>query len=254
MSKKAEIRKKEIKDMLETDGEARLSELAVRFPDVSEMTLRRDLIYFEEMGFAFRTHGGARIREHHKSEPYYKLRETENRAAKEYIAKLALQYIQGQTVFLDSGTTMMAFARSLKTYNLDIVTTGPNIALELAATSNSAFRLLGGQLNRHNLTVSGSMAMENVGKIGIDTAFMASSGYTLGAGFTCGSQSEAELKRLVVSRAVRKILLMDSSKFGRDMLFSFAELQDIQYFITDMRPPEWLLRAAREASTKVVWE
>jgi len=255
MSKNAEMRRKEIKALLEKSGEVRLADLSVRYPDVSEMTLRRDLIFFEEMDLAFRTHGGARLFEDRKSEPYYRLRETENREAKEYIAKLALRYMRGKTIFLDSGTTMMAFARFLKTYNLDIVTTGPNIALELAATSNSTFRILGGQLNRHNLTVSGPFALENVGKIEFDSAFVVASGYTSGAGFTCGSQSEAELKKYVISRTKHKILLMDSSKFGRDMLFPFAKLNDLKYFITDTRPPEWFLSAARGAGDiEVVWE
>ena len=254
VSKAAEARQKAILDMLEKSGEVRLSDLCVNFPGVSEMTLRRDLAYFQDMGVAFRTHGGARLREGRKSETNFRLRETENRAAKEYIAKLAIRYIRGKTVFLDSGTTMMAFARSLKTYDLDIVTTGPNIALELAATSNSTFTLPGGRLNRHNLTVSGPMAVENMSKIDIETAFMVASGYTAAAGFTCGSQSEAELKKVIISRAERKILLMDSSKFGKDMLFSFAELKDIQCFITDARPDGPFLKAAQEFGTRVVWE
>ncbi|MCL2751891.1 MAG: DeoR/GlpR transcriptional regulator, partial [Firmicutes bacterium] len=171
------------------------------------------------------------------SEPYYKMREGEMCEAKAHIARYALQFLEeGQPVFLDAGTTMMSFARLMATYNLQVITTAPNIALELAASSNSSFILLGGQMNRHNISLSGAMAMDNLRNIEIDTAFIAASGYTEASGFTCGSHSEAELKKLAIARAKKKILLMDSGKFGKEMLFPFAALSDFDVFITDKKP------------------
>ena len=248
-------RRNTIRELLEKNGEVHYDELIKLFPGVSVMTLRRDLQYFQDIDIAFRIHGGARIKEFDGREPFYKARETKNKEAKNKIAYLALRYIQeGASIFLDSGTTMMSFARALKSYNLNIITTGPNIALELAPVSNSSFILLGGQLNRDNLTVSGPMAVENLGGLRIDTAFMAASGFTLRRGFTCGSHNEADLKKFVLGRAVRRILLMDSGKIGQSMMFNFADVGSFNCIITERRPPEDIMQEAAKHGTQVIYE
>ena len=52
-------RQEHILEILEKKGEIQLNELKEIFPDVSIMTLRRDLIKFEKKGIVFRTYGGA---------------------------------------------------------------------------------------------------------------------------------------------------------------------------------------------------
>ena len=52
-------RQLQIKQMLDVAQEVFLKQLKTVFPDVSEMTIRRDLILLEDMGYAVRTHGGA---------------------------------------------------------------------------------------------------------------------------------------------------------------------------------------------------
>ena len=248
-------RRNVIRELLEKNGEVHYDELTRLFPDVSVMTLRRDLQYFQDINIAYRIHGGARLREFDGREPFYKARETKNLEAKNKIAFLALRFIKdGASIFLDSGTTMMAFARALKSYNLDIITTGPNIALELAPVSNSSFILLGGQLNRDNLTVSGSTAIENLKSLKIETAFMAASGFTLKRGFTSGSHNEAALKKFVLSRAARRILLMDSGKVGQSMMFPYANLNSFNYIVTERRLPDEIMLEAERNGVKIIYE
>lgn len=52
-------RQLQIKRMLDDHSEVFLKQLKKIFSDVSEMTIRRDLILLEDKGYAVRTHGGA---------------------------------------------------------------------------------------------------------------------------------------------------------------------------------------------------
>ena len=53
-------RREQILDLLRKNGVVLLKELEIRFPDVSSMTLRRDLEFFEKLGEVVRIRGGAR--------------------------------------------------------------------------------------------------------------------------------------------------------------------------------------------------
>lgn len=71
---------------------------------------------------------------------------------------------------------------------------------------------------------------------------LSTTGYSEKGGFSVGSYTECMLKRKVIQKAGRVILLMDRSKLGRTLPFTFAELEDIDVFICDGPLPQ--LRAA----------
>ena len=48
-----------IKELIEKNGKMSLEQLEERFPSVSSMTLRRDLLSLEEAGVLLRVRGGA---------------------------------------------------------------------------------------------------------------------------------------------------------------------------------------------------
>ena len=82
--------------------------------------------------------------------------------------------------------------------------------------------------------------------VNIDTAVLSTTGYSEKGGFSVGSYTECMLKRKVIQKAGRVILLMDRSKLGRTLPFTFAELEDIDVFICDGPLPQ--LRAAAQAA------
>ena len=57
-------RREAINQFIQSRGEARLTELEVRYPDVSSMTLRRDLETLERQGYIVRVRGGAKSLAH----------------------------------------------------------------------------------------------------------------------------------------------------------------------------------------------
>ncbi len=248
-------RREEIKKLLDSKGEVSLSELESLFPNCSGMTLRRDLKFLEDNGLVKRTRGGAVAlsRLSIAAEDLYSRRATENIEAKTAIAKKAAALIEsGRSLYLDSGTTLMRFAREIPDDYISILTSGPNIALELIKKNRPNVMLIGGQLNRNTLSLSGADAGRFLEGVNIDVAFMASSGFSLRHGFTSGTHSECELKRELLKMASKVIMLMDSSKVGKNLPYTFGFLSDIDVLISDDNLPEDIVAAGREQGVTVV--
>ncbi len=248
-------RRDAIMDLLNTKGEVYLKDLEELFPDCSSMTLRRDLKYFEENGYVKRTRGGAVALSmlSMTAEDVYSRRALENTAAKSLIARKALSYIEGgRSFYLDSGTTLMLFAKEIPDDYFSILTSGPNIALELIKKSKPNVMMIGGQLNRNTISVSGANATSFLSGVNIDTAFMAASGFSLQNGFTSGTYSECELKQEVLKRASSVIMLMDSTKIGKSLPYTFGSLKDIDVLVADDNMPEDLKTAAAENGVTII--
>lgn len=250
-------RQQHILKLLEQKGEVHLQQLKEVFPDVSIMTLRRDLINLENEGRLIRTHGGAvnvkKITEHGGEEDAYSVRASENVDAKIAIAQKAVSLVEkGRSVYFDAGSTIMCLAKSLPDDNLSIVTNGANTALELVKRAGVSVVATGGLVNRNTLSMSGPDAMSMLDTINIDLAFMASSGFSIDNGFTVSSIYEAQLKRKVVKRAKKVILLMDSSKINKDLAFTFGSLEDLDVWVCEKKLPGDIEAEARKYGVKII--
>ncbi len=248
-------RREEIKELLRTKGEVKLKDLESRFNDYSSMTLRRDLKYLEDNGFVKRTRGGAvaMSRLSIAAEDVYSERALENVAQKYTIAKKALTFIErGRSIYLDSGTTMMLFTREMEDEYLSIMTSGLNIAMELIKKQKPSVTLLGGQVNRNTISVSGVNSCNFIKDVNIDIAFIAASGFSIENGFTSGTYTECEIKKEVINGARKKIVLMDSKKIDKIMPFTFAFMEDIDVLVTDGEMDEFILGEAKRKNVLVV--
>ena len=247
-------RQQKIQAIINETGETKLSELGTLFPDISTMTLRRDLEKLERLGEIVRTRSGAKSIAYlsRLSEAQFSERESENIAEKNSIAQAAYLHVkQESSIFLDTGTTVTGLARLLKSDRLFIITTAPNIALECAKNQNNTVFMTGGQLSHGNLSLSGVNALSFLDHINIDVAFMAASGFTFNNGFTCGNYDECQIKKRVIQKAAKVIMLMDSTKFDRNMPFTFADLSDIDSLITDNRITKEDLKKVQKAGVTV---
>ncbi len=248
-------RRETIRALLSEKPFVSLKELEERFPDVSSMTLRRDVEYFERQGEAIKVRGGARSMKFitTSTEDSFHRRLDENLLSKERIARKALEYIEtGRSLFLDSGTTILTLASMIPDERLTVVTTGPNIALKLIEKNTPMVNLVGGMINRDNISISGNQALKFLSDINIDTAFIVPSGISLREGLTSGNYSECELKQLIVSKARRVIVLTDNSKCNRYQPFTFCHIEDVDTIISDKDLPEDICQAAMKAGVELV--
>ncbi len=246
------IRQEKIKAFIEQKNVVSIRDLQELYPEVSLMTIHRDLDALEEAGIIVKFRGGARsVR--HEGDPEFNVRMQNNTAGKLQIAKKALELIQPHSsIFLDASTTNLALAQILPDIHLSIFTTGPSILLELCRLRNPAVTMCCGMINRNNLAVSGQNTVEMLEKINIDLAFIGVSGCSVGAGFICGTESEMLVKRTVIQKARTTVMVCTQEKFHCLMPYTFATLQDVDYVISDGNVPEAFRQAAEEAGVPIL--
>lgn len=249
-----QLRREKIRKYIQEKGAVSVKEINSLFPDVSVMTIHRDLAKLEEEKLIIRTRGGAMaINYHGLTEGKLETRMQSKVHEKRDMAQKALQLIYNDSsVFLDAGTSCMSLAQILPDIDLSIFTTAPNIAVELSKLVNPTIQVCGGTLNRSNLAVSGPSTMAMLEHINIAIAFIGVSGYTADGGFTCGKEDEMQVKRLIMKKAARKVILMDSSKYGKIFPYKFGNIEDVDYIISDGQLPDEFLKMAETAEVIVL--
>lgn len=233
----------EIAEILDKRGKMTLEQLEEVFPNVSQMTLRRDLFQLEEDGRIIRVRGGAMsVKEVQKvsGEAYVK-KTTINTDAKLVIAQKAATLIdEGSSIFLDGGTTAMYLSKEMQDVNCNVFTNGIAVAMELAQKKNVNITIVGGQLMKDNLSTSSPVATEYFALTNFEIAIVSATAFTPEQGFSCSNQIEADLLKQVFKKAKHVYMMLDSSKIGKINPYTFAHMEDINVLITDDTfPPEY---------------
>jgi DeoR/GlpR family transcriptional regulator of sugar metabolism len=70
--------------------------------------------------------------------------------------------------------------------------------------------------------------------------------------FSCGSQSEAEVKRAVIKKADLVIMLIDSSKINKKTPYTFCTLNDVNCMVVDKNFPKELKNTISEIGVKII--
>ncbi len=244
----------EIAELLDKRGKLSLEQLDTFFPNVSQMTLRRDLLQLEQAGRIIRVRGGAMsVKEVQKvsSEPYAK-KTTIHTDEKIKIAQKAASLIEENcSLFMDGGTTAMYLAKEMPDINIHVFTNGLAVAIELAQKKYLNVTMLGGQVMKENLSTASPVAKAYFENTNFELAIISASAFTPENGFSCGSQIEADLLKITRKKAKSMYMMLDSSKIGKIMPYTFARLEDINVLITDDNfPPE--LKAQFEQRNIVV--
>ena len=232
----------EIAELLDKRGKLTLEQLEVFFPNVSQMTLRRDLLQLEQSGKIIRVRGGAMsVKEVQKvsGEPYTKKTAIHTDEKIKIAHKAAALIDEGCSMFMDGGTTAMYLAKEMPDFNVNVFTNGLAVAIELSNKKNLNVIVLGGQVMKDNLSTASPVAKQYFADTNFELAVISASAFTPENGFSCGSQVEADLLRLVRKKAKSLYMMLDSSKIGKIMPYTFAHVEDIDVLITDDNfPPE----------------
>jgi DeoR family transcriptional regulator of aga operon len=230
----SEERRREILEILRTDGRVLVRDLARRFR-TSLITVRKDLESLHHQGQLERTHGGALpVLAGALQDQTLQEKERQHRQQKLRIAAAAVKMIRpGQVIILDSGTTTTAIARGCRQLRgLTVITNGTNIAAELA-DSQADVILTGGSLRRNSFSLVGPLAEESLSKLSADILFLAVDGFDVSYGLTTPNQLEARVNRAMSEAAKRTIVVSDSSKFGRRSLSLIMPISAVHETITD---------------------
>ena len=248
------VRKREIVELVSEEGECSVTELAKEM-DCSKATIRRDLSDLEDRQLIERSHGGAVPVTTVGNEQTYGQKEVQNLNAKVKIAERAAEEItENQVVFFDSGSTTMQVAKNAPTDRSFLaVTNSPVLAIELGEQANDV-KLTGGSLRHETRALTGPSAERFMERTNFDLLFLGTNAIRPSEGLMTPNEDEGRLKSLMIENAGRVILVSDGSKLGKQSFVKFADLEDIDMFITDTALSDEQYEPFENADVEVVEE
>lgn len=224
MSKKGSIvkiaaRRESIMQLLIRMKKVSIAELSERL-GVSLVTVRNDLDVLAESGELVRVAGGAIL----SAQGMQSTAAISHYQEKKEIARKAAALIEdGDTLFINSGTTTQLFAKALSDKrNLNIVTNSLSVATELGAVASFRVILLGGSVNSQYGFTSGADAQEHLHRFSADWAVLSVDGISARGDISTCHAEEAIIDRIMIQRAKRVLVVADHTKIGRAG-FSFVE-------------------------------
>jgi len=253
-------RRERILELVREHRRVSVDRLSANF-GTSPETIRRDLADLARQGLLRKFHGGASLPDPAASagagqaeEGSFQLRLTQFTAEKCAIARRAARLFRpGETLFIDAGSTTLAFAEELVSVpKLTVITNAIGIA-QAAATRGQGCRafLLGGEVDPEVRETLGALVLEQIRRF--HTAHVV---LTVGAitpqGIFDFSVEETEVARAMIGQAASLTVLADSSKFDRTGLFQVAPLARLQRLVTDRAPNGAVAEALAEAGVEVI--
>lgn len=201
---------------------------------VTDMTIRRDLIDLEKQGLLTRVHGGAhkKVRDG-LNEVSHSEKTMLNIEEKKTIAqKCAGLIVNGDTVFIGSGTTTDFIGDYLDGKDISIVTNSLPIFEKLKDNPNFDLILIGGRYRVKTQTFVGQFANNLLREIKVSKAFIGVNGID-GYNVTTANEEEGNGNAIILNNAIEKYIVADNSKFDSYSFYTFYRLDNIDAVITD---------------------
>jgi len=210
---------------------ASLAELSSRLK-VSEMTVRRDVNRLAQSGEAIRIPGGARLASSPAFEKSFAERAQKMGEAKSRIGKAAAALVKdGEAVVLDSGTTTLYVARYLRLRsNLTVLTSSLAALEELGGSEGIRLQLIGGIYRSSSHDLVGAPVTDALARIHANKVFFGAAALSFRKGVMV---YDLEEPRTLLESAAERILVVDSSKIGREALYRFCSVRDCDLVVTD---------------------
>lgn len=249
----ADIRLKNIKNLLQENQRVDISELALRL-HVSEITIRRDLEKLEENGQIQRTIGGAVPSERMAFEFDFAIRRQSYHREKQAIAKRALQLIQpGHRLILDTGTTTLELAYLLREMQeITIITPSLAVASVLQFSSGIQTVLLGGIFRQGSADLTGAITEATLDMFAVDLAFQGADAIGEDGCMYNSDMRIAKVDQKIRQRTQQTYILSDSSKVGKTALVASGYLQQVDGLITDDKLESQYLRSFKKIGANVI--
>ena len=231
-----------IKDYIKENKSVSIDQLCEVF-QVSKNTIRRDIDVLVKEGGISKVYGGVVYKDTEETKALSKLlpfaqRNIKNNPEKNQIAQSAAQFVtDGETIFLDSGTTTLNMIPYLAgKQDITVITYSIPALIKLLEYESIKVISLPGILLRGTSSLIGNSTTNYLSSFNITKAFMACTGISLANGVTNATFEEYEVKKTALLRSKEHFLLADHDKFNHAGVMTYAQISDFQTIITDSLP------------------
>lgn len=209
---------------------------------ISMNTTRLDVAQLVSKGTIKKVYGGVCSNQKSNLVPFDE-RKTKNTEGKRAVGKEAAELVNdGDIIFIDSGTTTMYVIDFLaERKNVTILTNNLNAINRALAYPDLNIISLPGTLERKTNSFVSADTVRTLEKYNIKKAFMASSGISENGTVTNSSPLEFEIKKAALRNSKESYLLIDSTKYGKSALLTYASIQEMDKIIVDQEVEEGLL-------------
>lgn len=206
-------------------GSVKVADLVEKF-NSSESTIRRDLVQLENLNYLKRVHGGAVSVQSKLIEKSYEDKRSQNCNEKNLIARYAASLVEdGDSIYIDSGTTTFQMIEYLSEKQIMVVTNGLS-NVEALIEHNIPCFVLGGKIKQSTKAVVGYEAISTLNRYRFDKCFMGANGVHSLHGYTTPDPEEAMIKENAIKASNEVYILADGSKFGEVSFTRFAQLPE----------------------------
>ena len=203
-----------------------------RILNVSEDTVRRDIKELDMQGLLKAVRGGAiatsTIPQHYRDREKYDV------SHKLRMAEKAIPFLKdGQTIFMDGGTSVLAVAQMLpKDLKIQVVTNSFPVADVLEDHPTAEVIFAGGRLYKTAFTTIGQQAIDTIRNVRANIYFFGvSSIHTIG--LTARSYEDSLVKRNMVENAQQIIALSTLEKIDTAESFFICPITKVDVLITE---------------------
>lgn len=204
--------------------------------NVSQVTIRKDLIALEQSGMLVREHGYATL---NNSDDINK-RLAFHFEQKMQIVKRAAQLVEdGETIFIESGSCCALLAVEIAQTKKDvtIVTNSAFIADYVRKIENVQIVLLGGNYQKESQVMVGPMTAQCAQAYFADKLFIGTDGFSIRTGFTGNDYMRSVAVQDMAKQVEKVIVVTDSSKFYQKGNVSLIDTNRIHTLITNSDIP-----------------
>ncbi|NBA86862.1 DeoR family transcriptional regulator [Emticicia sp. CRIBPO] len=201
---------------------------------ISEDTARRDIQTLHKHGLLSIVSGGAVKRS--KNPLSFQDRTSYLTEGKDVIALKAQQFIRnGQTIFMDGGTTICAIAsRFPMDASFRVVTNNVALIPVLSNYPGIEVVVLGGLYNKTVQTNFGIYTYREVASYRADLYFMGTCAVDRNSGVTASLSEEGEIKKVMLAQSAKNIAISNAEKLNSTFHFRVCDTKDIDVLITDL--------------------
>lgn len=254
MGLQAQQRRQYILEEVRTNGRVRVSSIAQTF-GVTEVTARRDLAWLEKNGLLTKTYGGAVLTELPEMTMSVRFRQARNIAAKKVIGRLAADLIEDDDViYLEAGSTCYEIIPYLAEKKaLTVIVNSLHLMSRLHEQIRHKVIITGGLYRPERMDMIGPAAEATISQLGGFKAFTGADDISITGGISGADVATVTFTRMVLRQAAKVIFVGDHTKFDNPALYKIADIDQLDVIVTDTRPADRWLKAARERSIKLIY-
>lgn len=225
-------RQNRILHLLDETSYLTIVEIATQL-EVSEMTIRRDVTELAKENKLKKLYGGAEKLSSEKKELSTQEKIYANIDEKKYIGKVMNEIIKdNSTIFVGAGTTILYALQLINRKNLFFITNSLIAFMYLKENTDYRIILTGGEFSHVTEEFVGEVAVKSFENLNIDIAFAATNGI-IDNNVTTAQFVEGAVQNAALAKAKIKCIVADSSKLDVSDVYTFCNLNEFDYLITD---------------------